>query len=488
LQYEDLLKDASKFTESLAKLVGVQPEKIMRCTGGLKAPVKKPMEGDRALMEKQLKEFFKQQEHLWPIISGAQQLPPLDVAPAPAARSQPRANVAPAKVRPDRFLQITWFTNLGFNNMRFILESALSMAHLLERRLMITPQLRMRKCTDPELCAKTKCTKRKTGNKGEEYWCPINAFVSWGPLKAAGAVITQDVKKFVQNKKRISVPEAYTNMFSDTTLYLDKMPKLLEGKLDSAGFYPKNAARVKLPYYRFHLGCELSYFEVKEQQWDSNRAKDRSKAIFSVAETFGNYTETILHLGGTPHNIGLTPAFWHSRDSLEESRAIWDSAVVYHPAIVKFAETVKEELVKNNPVKTYLCIHLRRGDFVSAGWLGEAENLGLVKKTIAEHRLKGEPVYMATDEANPDVLDSFRKLGIMTWGDFSEEAKSKSPYKAYLGFEDYVGLVEQSICGGAREFLGSKCSSFTGGILNLRRTGQGDTRYFTTAGKKGYGK
>ena len=52
-----------------------------------------------------------------------------------------------------------------------------------------------------------------------------------------------------------------------------------------------------------------------------------------------------------------------------------------------------------------------------------------------------------------------------------------------LGFEDYVGLVEQSVCSEARLFIGSKCSSFTGGILNLRRKNNGDTLYYSTTGK-----
>lgn len=60
---------------------------------------------------------------------------------------------------------------------------------------------------------------------------------------------------------------------------------------------------------------------------------------------------------------------------------------------------------------------------------------------------------------------------------------SPSPFSTPTGFEDYVGLVEQMICANARLFLGSKCSSFTGGILNLRRKLVGDTTYRTVVSK-----
>ena len=348
---------------------------------------------------------------------------------------------------------------------------------------MVAPKLRMRKCTDQAACAKTKCVEKDAGKDGKEYWCPIHDFVAWGPLKAAGAVIVQNEDSFLKTKKMRTIDGAFPRMFSEKTLALDYIPKNVKSKLNATKQYPAGQPKLQFTYWRFHLGCELSYFEVKKQTWDSKRKKDAPLQIMSVVDEYGGFDEAVLHLKGTPHNIGLTPSFWLTRDSLEESRAIWDSAVVYHPAIGKFATAVQDHLLKGKQVKTYTCVHLRRGDFVSAGWLGKASDLDLVKKTVAKHRLKGEPVYMATDEADPAVLAGFRKIGFRTWDDF-KSVRHEGQYTPYLGFEDYVGLIEQTICGRARAFIGSKCSSFTGGIMNLRRKGLGDNTYYTTAGHK----
>lgn len=50
-----------------------------------------------------------------------------------------------------------------------------------------------------------------------------------------------------------------------------------------------------------------------------------------------------------------------------------------------------------------------------------------------------------------------------------------------LAFEDYVGIVEQLVCSRARLFIGSKCSSYSGGIWNLRRRLLNDTSMLFTA-------
>eukprot|EP00040_Diaphanoeca_grandis_P043966 m.269621 g.269621 ORF g.269621 m.269621 type:complete len:111 (+) comp85439_c0_seq1:92-424(+) len=93
-------------------------------------------------------------------------------------------------------------------------------------------------------------------------------------------------------------------------------------------------------------------------------------------------------------------------------------------------------------------------------------------------------IYMATDEQNTSTLEMFRDIGVRTWADFSttmfEQVEGK--HAKMIAFEDYVGLVEQMVCAKARAFVGSKCSSFTGGILNLRRKYMNDHSYHTTAG------
>jgi len=335
---------------------------------------------------------------------------------------------------------------------------------------------------DEARCAKTKCAK-----KDGTYWCPMTSFLAWGAMKAQGAVIVQNEDKFMQNRSTKKFAKAFDEMFSKETLYLDRLPAAVAGKLSAERRYPAKGPPLKFSYWRFQLGCELSYFEIKEATWNSKKAKNAALQVRGLTDEFAGITESVLFLGGTPHNIGLTPTFWSSRASLVESQNTWEAGVQYHSAIQNFARTIRRNLVSKGTSSTFTCVHLRRGDFVSAGWLGEAKDLELVKKTIAEHKLDGELVYMATDEADPKILKDFYDLGVRTWKD-AEPWLGTGPWAPYLAFEDYVGLVEQSICAEARVFIGSKCSSFTGGILNLRRKIVGDTRYFNTAGKALYDK
>jgi hypothetical protein len=495
LQYEELLRDPGKFSSDLAKLVGVSNAQIRKCTGDLHPPEPKPMQGDMVEMASDLNTFFEKQRHMWPLLTGEQPLPPLSL---PATNSAALIQTPGSKIQKvikqpvsdQNYLRIKWHTNLGFNNMRFILENSLYLSQLIGRRLMVAPRLRMRKCIDPVACAKTKCIEKEVVHKDEngkevketEFWCPINDFVAWGPIKATGAVIIQNEETFLKTKTMKTIKGAYHRMFSKQTLALDHVPDTISKKLNQTGQYPEGAQPQKFSYWRFHLGCELSYFEVKKETWDSRRKKDAGLQIYSVADEYNRYTEQVLFLAGIPHFIGLTPTFWGSREALEESRAIWDTAVMYHPAIEKIATTIQTALLKETTMNTFICVHLRRGDFETLQWLGKAADLDLVKQTIEHHRHKGESIYMATDESNATVLEGFRKMGVRTWADFSKISHEGS-FVNYLGFEDYVGLVEQTICSAARTFIGSKCSSFTGGILNLRRKKLGDTRFLTTGGE-----
>jgi hypothetical protein len=94
-------------------------------------------------MRQHLEDFFEEQKVLWPLLStdeGVSLLPPISVSNVTVGVQQPGAlsnmGVSNAAVAGNsietagegsdaKYLQITWFTNLGFNNVRFILESAL---------------------------------------------------------------------------------------------------------------------------------------------------------------------------------------------------------------------------------------------------------------------------------------------------------------------------------------------------------------------------
>ena len=100
---------------------------------------------------------------------------------------------------------------------------------------------------------------------------------------------------------------AFGEMFSKDTLYLDRIPPSLVGKLNASHHYKSNLPHVKVHFWRFQLGCELSYFETKEQIWNSNNKKNAAQRVHGFVDEFADVKESVLFLGGTPHNIGLTP-------------------------------------------------------------------------------------------------------------------------------------------------------------------------------------
>ena len=90
-------------------------------------------------MRQHLEDFFDEQKVLWPLLSaeGAGLLPPISVSNVTVGAQQAAERVRDAakglvdtmgEGSDSKYLQITWYTNLGFNNVRFILESALYVA------------------------------------------------------------------------------------------------------------------------------------------------------------------------------------------------------------------------------------------------------------------------------------------------------------------------------------------------------------------------
>eukprot|EP00038_Savillea_parva_P029640 m.72421 g.72421 ORF g.72421 m.72421 type:complete len:867 (+) comp8782_c1_seq1:216-2816(+) len=516
LPYDDMLQDPAPYASPLGRLFSVDPSDLeASMTRQLKAPKPKPMAGDRAEMKQHLQDFFDEQKFMWPILSGSSPLPPINVVetivgPPPdgidthegqsmghsmtASHGKDEASASkpppppPKKVtsavsttpHPTKYLVITWYTNLGFNNMRFILETALYLAHLLDRTLIVPPRLRMRTCVDDALCDASGCVKQQD----DHYWCPLTSFLSWSELSRAGAVNPKDLKALLAGKSRHNADGAFADMFSKATLYIDAiadLPPDVRRSLNATGHYEGNDP-LTFDYHRFHLGCELSYFKVQKQRWNGTKPEDKALAIRGLVEDYGGVTEDVLHLKGTPHNIGLTPTFWATRQGLDDSRQVWESGVRYHPAADKMAAFVADQLHASS--SSFMCVHFRRGDFVTAGWLGKAKDLALVRANIERHRAgDSEPVYMATDERNASVLASFRAMGVKTYADVRAdvERNASKRWRPMLAFEDYVGIVEQLVCSRARLFIGSKCSSYSGGIWNLRRRRLNDTSLHFTA-------
>lgn len=367
-------------------------------------------------------------------------------------------------------LKINWFSHLGFNNVRFILEMVVVLGQMLGRRVLAPSTLRMRVCTDESMCSKAGCIKKK--DKEQLWWCPTVRFLDGKALQSVGVVLPKDEDNYLRNKAIKTAKGAFESFYDNTNLWLDAVPA--EARSSPDGTIDGNA---RFQFWSYHLGCELSYFRQKKDNWSPRR---KEKRIFDFAKEYGSLTDEVLYLAGTPHNIGHTPIQWSTREGIQAAQSVWERGVVYNPIITKMAEAISKQLVSMSSTGSYVCVHLRRGDFVKAGWLGKAADLSFVSANIERRLQQGEALYISTDEQSENDRNMFRKMGAKFFDDFRTTVQDTEAfgedYVNMLGFEDYVGLVEQSVCAsrGARKFMGSKCSSFTGNILNLRRRYLGD--------------
>lgn len=543
LRYESFVKSPQQYAATLAQLLSVDEKYVNRAFGKIKPPSHKSARSaaadnadEEAKIAQDLDLFFKQQQHQWPIMAGEWLLPPLVdergllpvrqpavLQPAgpigPAGQSKDRDSIgdhearsAPAGGGPavpglspsgavgrpgaaanpqplplqqlvpdtaERYLEINWLLHLGFNNMRFLLEIGFGMAHQLQRRLLLPSHLRMRRCVNEALCQASPCELRTRG-KDVSYWCPITMFVDeYSLVHRGGGLIVPDMAAFEQQLPSDAIqkmPKAFQDVYDESQLWIDDLPSGIEPQEMVGNKYTGPLNEVTI--FRYHLGCELSYFKVLHKRWSL-----RENPVINVFRRAFDSPKKLLHLEGVPHKIGWTPFSWATSAAAEAAEGEWTEAVAYAGSALRFAEAIREALLEQTGALTYVCVHLRRGDFVSAGWLGQAANLSLVHGHIKRVLQPKEALYLATDETGNDVLGGFRMLGARIWIDFADVLKAESQrpasaaFASHLGFEDYIGLVEQLLCGQARAFLGSQCSSFTGGILNLRRRMVGDTTY-----------
>ncbi|KAM0788031.1 hypothetical protein ACM66B_006230 [Microbotryomycetes sp. NB124-2] len=127
--------------------------------------------------------------------------------------------------------------------------------------------------------------------------------------------------------------------------------------------------------------------------------------------------------------------------------------------------------------------HMRRGDFLGISWSPETTYKGHIERTKralskgADEMDRREadrlpepddPFYLATDETDSRALDYFRSQGAILLPDLM------TPQDAIdLGWEssftDLLALVEQHVLARSDFFVGSKMSSTTGGIINIRK-------------------
>lgn len=141
---------------------------------------------------------------------------------------------------------------------------------------------------------------------------------------------------------------------------------------------------------------------------------------------------------------------------------------VHYPLwVVNLANQVISKLPKY-----YSAIHMRRGDFQYK----EITDIQ-VEKIVHNTQnilLPHEPVYIATDERNETIrtqlFAAFKRAGhnVTTLDDFPSVMDATE--------KRFYGMIEQLVCTGARTFVGSRLSTFSGYITRLRMYNEPTTR------------
>jgi hypothetical protein len=201
-----------------------------------------------------------------------------------------------------------------------------------------------------------------------------------------------------------------------------------------------------------------------------------------LQDAYGGVDEDVLVLEGRSIYVTRIPLVWARKENRARFDRIWRTHTSeYHPEIQSLATTIASVISRQSG--GFVGVHMRRGDFVDLGLLKEAEDLNRVQEYLKQHIQPGEPFYLATNERSRESLRKFRSMGAVLWEDVMQMTEVQtaiagmSVLPSMLGFQDYVGLVEQMVCAQARLFVGTRCSSFTGQILNLRYKLLGDHRF-----------
>ena len=328
----------------------------------------------------------------------------------------------------------------------------------------------MKHCRDNAACQQSPCELRR-----DAFWCPLELFMDLDRLQAAGAVFDADTPTM----SRHVIHEAFDSIYDNAYFWFDRIPSELKHVLVNHKLPERLSSNIAFGVYGYRLGCALTYIYPQTRIFRSSDPGAHAVIIRSVEEVFGHSDAEVLVLEGRPMFVSRLPYVWSSLHARDQYDAMWrQHTTVYHADIVSLADTIADVL--RQQTGSYMGVHMRRGDFVSLGLLKEGADVAKVQARIAECLQPAEPFYLATNEHDTAVLDSFRSLGAVLWDDVMrlepvQAAMSRLPVLQRMAcFEDYVGLVEQLVCAQSRMFLGTCCSSFTGQISNLRKHLYGD--------------
>ena len=398
------------------------------------------------------------------------------------------------------YLEIIVDYNLGLNNIRGTMMNGIHLAKLLHRTLIVAPFLHMRDgcpSADAERCTAIGCF-----TYARDWWCPVEIFFSIRALTRHGAAIViaavdgpqyehrndHAIEAFRTGKTRATVNPDFFELKhlvegEEGVVWIDQLPSGW-----SSGELPPEGASWDDVCYDELRSCEM--FGQCVRKCNIPTQATGNTRVFGFVEEYGRMTQDIVSIVVKDRRELLEESTGmvvksHSIKALQEAKVAWNDAVQYSSEAISIARDVRKQLVERSDSGTYMCAHLRRGDFATLKWNQNSKDADVVtlQKTLARARLFGEIVYLATDEKDPTMVKKLQELNIHTEALWYDDEVAKRIHGAAI-FDDFRGVVEQIVCGTARRFYGSRCSSFTGGILRIRELLLPSSNYYRYTSNK----
>jgi hypothetical protein len=394
----------------------------------------------------------------------------------PAAVTRPHHRMpANSKNKSKKLLSVPAFhsySQIGFHSVRYNMEVGFAVARALDRKLILPRYMHMMTCSSPDLCRKSPCESRR-----EVHWCPIDLFWDHATLTAAGGTFDVDRPGLTKTMHRT----AFDDIHDISNIWFDQYPKELTRQYTMVNHtYQPSSGPLMFTYYKYTVGCELSFINIGEKRWSSKQKIDASRHFYSLQEQYGADDAELLVLEGRSSYGSGMPIVWSSSSAqMQFHHVLQNSTMQYHPDIAAVGLAIASHLDKR--AGSFVAVHLLE-DVDKAG----ATHLTTAREYIGKHRQStSEPFYLVTDIRSHEQLDHMRAMGAVLWADVVKtpavvEALQQHPVVAsMLGYDDYVGLIEQMVCAQARVFIGTQCSPYTGAILNLRLKLRGDDSFLS---------
>lgn len=335
----------------------------------------------------------------------------------------------------------------GLNNMRMALEYFVQLAKRSGRTLVLPPK---------------------------EGWYLID----WGPMNK-NSEKSGEALRMIDGKKESSYEE-----FWDVEALGRAIPVL-----SAKAFYERRREQLKIPKGADPGNLDHLSNTPDQNPWKSwlfdyaeslaglgpagPRLEDGPEAtVCEAAERLAmDHSKSLVHFPFNEHH-GRTYRFFRCacRNSYPRSDPEYGGAdfLHFHPKLFEAAEQAAGLMMHREAANSYAAVHLRRNDFQGGPQAQDAESSPRLLQILEERLAPGEPVYISSDEMETAYIHGFRdKLAGRNHSVFS-----LSSFDGELGQvgsnRRYSGPIEMLICAGSRLFLGTKGSTFTGGINDIR--------------------